>query len=229
MGTISLDTARRQDTVAHTSMENTLYLWYTWKFQQPPWTQLFICLDAVHTILLSMLPPLCPWSGDAFVSIGQVLPQPLSLTIKLAPLYRRDAQDMPMPAHCAHCAHCAICNVHCAMCTLFTVQTPLKSPTTSDKASPLVYPSDPHFLHAFKTCNLCSMTQNLSSSLDLSIGVVFHRSDGWGIFWWYNHSKNQPGLILGAGILSRLRPVFDPLCSLCVGFWSIWGAGRMGG
>ena len=67
-----------------------------------------------------------------------------------------------------------------------------------------------------------------SSSLDLSIDVVFHRSDGWGIFWWYNHSKNQPGLILGAGILSRLRPIFDPLCSLCVGFWSIWGAGRDG-
>ena len=137
---------------------------------------------------------------------------------------------------CSRHAHarplCTLCNLQCAhyaMCTLFTVQTPLKSPTTSDKASPLVYPSDPHFLHAFKTYNLYSMTQNLSSSLDLSIDVVFHRSDGWGIFWWYNHSKNQPGLILGAGILSRLRPIFDPLCSLCVGFWSIWGAGRMGG
>ena len=35
-----------------------------------------------------------------------VLPQPLSPTIKLAPLYRRDAQDMHIPAHCA------LCNVH---------------------------------------------------------------------------------------------------------------------
>ena len=123
------------------SMENTLYLQIL-KTASNGTLPIHVWMQYIHnssqhaSIIVSLI-------RACFVSIGQVLPPPISWTIKLAPLYRRDAQDMPMPDHCAD---------------TFEIST------TSDKASLRVYPSDPHFLRAFKLA-ICVTWDKIKSSI----------------------------------------------------------------